>query len=165
MKRFIFLVIFILISSFFYISAKELVPYLDLDEFSYLDGYPSSFDDIDLNYSEIVFIEKRYDSYMGRIGKYAYAYRSDSISFYLYGDSKDEAQLYYLEIYSKNYENRKIRILGCNKADIIKILEDSTYRFNIDNDEIVINSNDFLYFISIVFEDDIVKSYSINRSL
>lgn len=139
--------------------------FFDNTKFDYLTTYPSSISQVYKTYTNDTFVEEVFESgYLQHLGAYAYVIKSKNIGFYFWGDTKEEAALYIVEIYTPLYENPNAKLIGMS-VELAKVLIEKSTKIKMDQNSIIIFSPDSLFYLQIQFDGNNIISYSIKKEL
>jgi len=171
-KKTVFYFVIILFLSVISCTKAQPIPvtkgdyYFDNTKFEYLSTYPATIKKVYEIFNKETFKEETFDSgNMQHLGANAYVIKSKNIGFYFWGDTKEDASLYIVELYTPKYESQNAKLIGMTVSSAKKILEKTTTEMKTEKDTFIIFSPDSLFSLQVKTDGNHVISYSINKEL
>lgn len=113
----------------------------NIDSFKFLDEFPRTIAGIKSMYPNEFFTEDTFErlSRSIHLADYKYSLNSPNIQFEFWGDTKDEAILYTVEIFNSEYQCKNMQVIGMTKNELEQL---SNQKANKDNNITVYTKSD-----------------------
>jgi hypothetical protein len=128
-----------------------------------LEECPQTITGIKELYPNEQFEVKEYPSDMG-LGKFAYILKSENIDFLFWGDTIDEASLRIIHINNNAYQNSNIQMIGMPASEA-KELIGRAGKYSVQDGNINVETDNFLYSLIFIVKDEQIVSYTILENL
>jgi hypothetical protein len=136
----------------------------NLDSFLYIEEFPKTIDGVKEEYKDEVFEESSFEMGGHSLGDYKYVLASKNIEFTFYGNTKEDAKLQIVEIYTPLYQCPNIQIIGMTSTGIKELIGNSI-KYNKEGNNLRIVTDDWMYNIRIDIENDVVIGYLIAENI
>ncbi|GMO11881.1 MAG: hypothetical protein Ta2A_21090 [Treponemataceae bacterium] len=148
-------------------SQVEPVYVFDIDSFTYFDEFPATIDGVKEKYKDVSFQERMTETsdtgHLRSLGAYRFTLASENITFTFYGNTVENMELRFVDIFSPLYQCPSIQIIGMSSTRVKDLIKPTT-EFDDEKGLLRITSKDWDTIV-INIENDVVVNYSVNKAL